>query len=206
MTELHIIVPGISTDFLVHLLGGCALCGHMQVYLDGGPFSPDTAAPYDPQHGWQHDRHQLLQRASGLCGAADAAQGVGLMLFTDDASAAAAGDLADSLQRVWLLVEATAELQDSSRWLSGSGHNMPTGAADKLTAAIKTLYLVRRWKQVAAAVGWAGLCGRHSENLRLGCNTQHVVRPGSLADWKFDVCMGRLQQCRHCCRLLTVVH
>jgi len=146
MTESsNSIMPGISTDLLVLLLDGCALCGHMQVYLDGGPFSPDTAAAYDPQHGWQHDRRQLLQRASGLCGGSDAAPGVGLMLFTDEASAAAAGDLADSLQRVWLLVEATAELQASKELLNGGYSSFSitsSGSIDRLNAALRTLFKV----------------------------------------------------------------
>jgi hypothetical protein len=116
----------------------CAV-SHVQVCLDGGPFSPDTSAPYDTQHGWEAERQALTAAASGLGSAATGPGAQALLGASSDASAAA-GDLSDSLQRVWLLVEATAQLQGAEDVLSGN--NRAPGAVDKLNAAMKTLFVV----------------------------------------------------------------
>jgi hypothetical protein len=109
-------------------LSSVCWCAVLQVCLDGGPFNPDTSAPYDSQHGWEAARQALTAAASGL---ADDAPG---------GDSSAAGDLSDSLQRLWLLVEATAALQGAEDVLSGK--DKTPGAVDKLNAAMKTLFVV----------------------------------------------------------------
>ena len=121
------------------------------MWLDGGPFSPNTSLPYDPQQGWAAERAALLAAAAGL-GGTPSDPGA-LLLYgagsdaSADAAAAAAGDLSDSLQRLWLLVEATAELQGSKELLSGSyrGLGLSTigrGNIDRLNASLLALFKV----------------------------------------------------------------
>ena len=95
--------------------------------LDGGPFGPNTSLPYDPQQGWAAERTALLATAAGLGG-------------TSEEGSASAGNLSDSLQRLWLLVEGTAQLQGAADVLSGKIRM--AGAVDKLNAAMKTLFVV----------------------------------------------------------------
>lgn len=126
----------------------CCFAALLQVCLYGGSFSPDTAAPYDPQHGWEAAREALTAAASGLAG-----EPAGALLGAGD-NASAAGDLSDSLQRLWLLVEATAALQGAGDVLSGARSDSATegqGGNDKLSAALLTLFKVRR---CSAGRGW----------------------------------------------------
>jgi hypothetical protein len=124
-------------------LSSVCWCAVLQVCLDGGPFNPDTSAPYDSQHGWEAARQALTAAASGL---ADDAPG---------GDSSAAGDLSDSLQRLWLLVEATAALQGAGDVLSGACSSGTStegrGSIDKLSAALLTLFKVR-WCSVDG--GW----------------------------------------------------
>jgi hypothetical protein len=131
-----------------------------QVSLDGGPFAPDTSASYNPEHGWEAER-QALAAASGLSTAPSAAAGPpgvssgALALFGADeatAGAATAGGssagelLSESLQRLWLLVEATSQVQGCRDLLSGAhsgtGGFDAQGRIDRLNAALLTLYKV----------------------------------------------------------------
>jgi hypothetical protein len=144
-------------------MGGPVLSHHVQVCLDGGPFSPDTSAPYDPQHGWEAERQALTAAASGLGSAAIGPGAQALLGASSDASAAAAGDLSDSLQRVWLLVEATAQLQGSRDLLSGAYSSFSIngrGGVDRLNSALLTLFKVQSmWMFGLIAACWPSKCG-----------------------------------------------
>jgi hypothetical protein len=114
--------------------------------LDGGPFSPNPSAPYDPATGWETERTALLAAAAGFSTlSADVSTSLLLYGTLDDATAAAAAaaDLSDSLQRLWVLVESTAELQNSKEMLSGGAYSIRTGAGfDRLNAALLSLFKV----------------------------------------------------------------
>lgn len=114
--------------------------------LDGGPFSPDTSTPYDSQHGWEAERDALTAAAAGFGASSNMGTGGAIIMHGSDASAAAAGNLSDSLQRLWLLVEAVSELQGSRDLLSGaySGFSIDGhGGIDKLNAALVTMFKVQ---------------------------------------------------------------
>lgn len=93
--------------------------------MDGGPFHPSPSAAYDPQHGCEAERTALLAAASGRC---------------VDQQLPAGADLSESLQRLWLLVAATAELQGAETVLRGRTRG--PGAAQRLNAAMQTLFVV----------------------------------------------------------------
>jgi hypothetical protein len=115
--------------------------------LDGGPFSPNASTPYDPATGWEAERSTLLAAAAGFSTlSADVSTSLLLYGTLDDATAAAAAatDLSDSLQRLWVLVQATAELQNSKELLSGGAYSFNAGAGfDRLNAALVSLFKVR---------------------------------------------------------------
>jgi hypothetical protein len=121
--------PGTECVYLVH--------PHMQVSLDGGPFHPCPSAAYDPQHGCEAERTALLAAASGTCA---------------DQHMSAGADLSVSLQRLWVLVEATAELLGAETVLSGRTRG--PGAAERLNAAMKTLFVVSEPAAAQCSYTW----------------------------------------------------
>ena len=146
---------------------GAEPCGLLpcctQVSLDGGPFSPDSSVPYDSQQGWQAERQGLLAAAAGLGGTSSdpgvlLLYGAGGEASGDAAAAAAAGDLSESLQRLWLLVEATAQLQGSKDLLAGGYDGGASvggcGGIDTLNAALLALFKV--WCTCPTAVPHTG--------------------------------------------------
>lgn len=111
----------------------------MQVSLGGDPFHAAASADYDPKNGCEAERTVLLAAASGTCADQHMSAGAGLSV---------------SLQRLWLLVQATAELQGAETVLSGRTRG--PGATERLSAAMKTLFVVSH--PAAAQCLHTGVC------------------------------------------------